>query len=61
MTEPNLTLASWLLYGYVVSRLLHFIAYLTAQNHEVRAAFWTLGSVILIFMTIRSLMVALGA
>ena len=61
LTEPDLTLARWLLYGYVVSRLLHFVAYLTAQNHEVRAALWTVGSVIIIFMTCRSLMVAIGA
>lgn len=61
LTEPDLTLARWLLYGYVVSRLLHFAAYLTAQNHEIRAALWTVGSVILVFMTVRSLMVALGA
>ncbi|MBS0487376.1 MAG: MAPEG family protein [Proteobacteria bacterium] len=60
LTGPPLLLAQWLLYGYVVSRLLHFAAYFTAQIHEVRATLWTVGSVILIFMTVRVLMAALG-
>jgi len=60
LTRPPLLLAEWLLYGYVVSRLLHFIAYFTGQIHEVRATLWTIGSVILIFMTIRALLAALG-
>jgi glutathione S-transferase len=60
LTQPNLALARWLLYGYVASRLLHFVAYLTAQIHEIRAAFWTVGSLILIFMTVRTLLAALG-
>ena len=48
---PPLLLARVLLYGYVASRLLHFAAYLSARDHEVRAAFWTVGSLILVFMT----------
>ena len=60
LTRPPLALAEWLLYGYAISRLLHFAAYLTGQIHEVRAAFWTIGSLILIFMTIRTLLAALG-
>ena len=59
-TGPDLVLAQWLFYGYVVSRLLHFIAYLTAQIHEVRAALWTVGSGILIYMTVATLVKALG-
>jgi glutathione S-transferase len=51
IASPPLPLAQWLLYGYVVSRFLHFGAYFTAQPHEVRATFWTIGSLILIFMT----------
>ena len=50
-TEPSLVLAQWLFYGYVVSRFAHFLAYLTAQIHEVRATLWTIGSLILIWMT----------
>ncbi|KZD22029.1 MAPEG family protein [Tardiphaga robiniae] len=61
LTQPSLLLAQWLLYGYVASRLLHFIAYLTGQIHEIRATFWTVGSLILIFMTVRTLISAIGA
>jgi len=60
LTEPSLPLAQALLYGYVVSRFLHFAAYLTAQTHDLRAALWTVGSLILIFMTCRTLFAALG-
>ncbi|HEY1448700.1 MAG TPA: MAPEG family protein [Caulobacteraceae bacterium] len=60
LTNPPLLLAQLLLYGYVVSRLLHFAAYLSAQTHDLRAALWTPGSLIIIFMTGRTLLAALG-
>lgn len=60
LTDPPLLLAQWLLYGYVASRLAHFAAYATGQNHEVRAALWTVGSLILVFMTVRALLAAFG-
>ena len=60
LTEPSLLVARLLLYGYVVSRLLHFAAYFTAQTHDTRAVFWTAGSLILIFITCRTLAAALG-
>src|ERR1051326_8111024 len=60
LTRPPLMLAEWLLYGYVMSRLLHFVAYFTGQIHEVRATIWTIGSLIMIFMTVRTLLSALG-
>jgi glutathione S-transferase len=60
LTEPSLLLVRLLLYGYVISRLLHFAAYFTAQTHETRATFWTVGSLIIIFMTGRTLAAALG-
>ena len=60
LTEPSLLLAQWLLYGYVVSRLLHFAAYFTQRTHDTRATFWTAGSLILIFMTCWTLVAALG-
>jgi glutathione S-transferase len=60
LTQPSLLLAQVLLYGYVVSRLLHFAAYLTARTHDMRAALWTVGSLILVFMTGRTLMAAIG-
>ena len=50
LTEPSLLLTRWLMYGYVVSRLLHFAAYFTARTHDTRATLWTAGSLILIFM-----------
>ena len=52
MTGPSLTLAQWLFYSYVASRLLHFLAYATAQIHDVRATFWTIGSIILVAMCV---------
>lgn len=60
LSEPSLLFARLLLYGYVVSRLLHFAAYLTAQTHDMRATLWTIGSLILIFMTLSVLVAALG-
>ena len=61
LTGPTLPHARILLYGYVVSRLLHFAAYATARTHDTRATLWTVGSVILIFMTCRALFAALGS
>jgi glutathione S-transferase len=60
LTDPSLLLARALLYGYVVTRLLHFLAYFTARTHDTRAALWTPGSLIILFMTGRTLYVALG-
>jgi glutathione S-transferase len=60
LTQPSLRLAQWLFYGYVVSRLLHFIAYFTGQIHEIRATFWTVGSLILIYMAVMTLFAALN-
>jgi len=60
LTEPSLLLARVLLYGYVVSRLLHFAAYLTARTHDTRAALWSVGSLIIIYMTGRTLLAAIG-
>ncbi len=61
LTQPSLLTARVVLYGYVVSRLLHFAAYLSARTHDTRATLWTIGSLLLIYMTLRVLMVALGA
>jgi glutathione S-transferase len=52
LTEPSLVLAQWLFYGYAVSRLLHFAAYLSGQIHDIRAALWSVGSLIIVFMTV---------
>jgi len=60
LTGPPLWLAQLLLYAYAVSRLLHFAAYLGARTHDTRAALWTIGSLILVFMSCRALLAALG-
>jgi len=60
LSDPSLMLARLLLYGYVVSRLLHFTAYFSARTHDTRATFWTIGSLILIFMTCWSLVRAVS-
>lgn len=59
--EPAVWLARLLLYGYVVSRLLHFAAYLTAQTHDLRATLWTIGSLMLVTMTVLAFLAAIGA
>ena len=59
LTDPSLMLTRLLLYGYVLSRLLHFDAYFTARTHDTRATLWTVGSLILVFMTCWSLVLAL--
>lgn len=61
LTDPSLRLAQALLYGYVVTRLLHFAAYLTARTHDTRAMLWTPGSLILMFMAGRALIAGLLA
>lgn len=61
LTAPSLTLARWLLFGYVTSRLLHFMAYASAQIHDIRATFWTIGSIILIAMSVMVLQAGLSA
>jgi glutathione S-transferase len=48
---PAPELAPWLLYGYVVARFLHFAAYATAQDHEVRATFYTIGTLFIAALT----------
>ena len=59
LTEPSLVLAHWLFYGYVLTRLAHFVAYWTAQIHDIRALLWTPGSLILIYMAASTLLTAL--
>jgi glutathione S-transferase len=59
LAHPPLLLAQILIWTYVVSRAAHFVAYLTAQLHEVRAFFWTWGSISVIAMAVYSLVKAL--
>lgn len=56
---PPLVAAQWLMYGFVAARLMHTVAYSTAQSHEVRATFYSVGSLIVIAMAIWVLVAAL--
>lgn len=59
-TEPSISVANFLFYAYVVTRLLHFIAYFTAQIHDIRASLWTPGSLIILYMAGSTLYWACG-
>ncbi len=50
LVSPPLLFAQILIWTYVVSRAAHFVAYSTAQLHDVRALFWTFGSLSVIAM-----------
>lgn len=52
MTGPPLLLAQILIWTFVGSRAAHFIAYSTAQLHDVRAFCWTWGSLSVIAMAV---------
>lgn len=60
LTAPPLWLAQVLFYGYAVSRFAHFAAYYTAQTHDMRATLWTVGSLIIVFMSVRVIWVAVA-
>lgn len=50
LVQPPLLLAQILIWTYVVSRAAHFVAYITAQLHDVRAFCWTWGSLSVLAM-----------
>jgi uncharacterized MAPEG superfamily protein len=56
LVDPPLLLAQILIWTYVASRAVHFIAYTTAQIHDVRAFCWTWSSVSVIVMAGYTLM-----
>ena len=57
--SPPLGLTQDLMYGFVAARAAHAVAYATAQSHEVRATFYTIGSMIVIVMALYALVGAL--
>ena len=59
LADPPLLLAQILIWTYVISRTAHFVAYVTAQLHDVRAFCWTWGSLSVIAMAVYALMKAL--
>lgn len=61
LTGPPLWLAQVLMWTYVVARMAHFCAYVTAQIHDIRATFWTFSSLPVLIMTGYVLLTALSA
>jgi glutathione S-transferase len=59
LAQPPLLLAQVLIWTYVASRAAHFLAYITAQLHDVRAFCWTWGSLSVIVMAGYTLLRAL--
>lgn len=55
ISDPSLILAKILLFGFVAARFAHFWAYATGQSHEIRAGFYTAGSLAVIYMALYSL------
>ena len=47
---PPLLLAQILIWGYVAARAAHFVAYMTAQIHDIRATLWTFSSLAVLVM-----------
>lgn len=60
-TGPSLLTMQILMYGYVVTRLIHTFVYLKEFTHDTRAKFWTPGSLIIVFMAGRALVMAVVA
>lgn len=58
-TGPALWLAQVLMYGFVLTRAAHALAYATKQSHEMRATFYTIGSLIVVYMALHALWVLL--
>jgi uncharacterized MAPEG superfamily protein len=59
LVGPPLLLAQILIWAYVVARAAHFVAYLTAQIHDIRAFCWTWSSLSVITMAVYVLVQAL--
>ena len=57
ISEPALWLVQSLMFGFLAARLGHFAAYATRQSHEMRASFYTIGSLIVIYMAVHGLWV----
>lgn len=58
--SPPLIAARVLMYGFVIARLIHAVVYATGQPHEVRATFYTIGSVIVMVMAVWVLVTGIG-
>ena len=60
LTGPNVLLAQVLFYGFVAARFAHFLAYATEKSHELRATFYTVGSLIVIYLAAHTIWVAVS-
>ena len=56
--DPPFLLASILMATFVIARLVHTVAYATAQRHEVRATLFSIGSLVVILMALYVLVAA---
>jgi len=56
---PPALLATILMYGFVIARLAHSLAYATGQRHELRATLFAIGSLAVIVMAVYVLIAAL--
>jgi uncharacterized MAPEG superfamily protein len=56
---PSPAFAAIMLYGYVLARVAHFVAYTTAPIHEVRAGAYTVSALAIAIMTVYALYTAL--
>jgi uncharacterized MAPEG superfamily protein len=59
LVDPPLLLAQILIWTYVAARAAHFVAYTTAQIHDIRAFCWTWSSLAVIAMAGYTLVQAL--
>ena len=60
LVKPPLLLAQVLIWAYVIARAAHFVAYATAQLHDVRATLWTISSISVLAMVVYTLVRALA-
>ena len=51
LAGPSVLLGQILIWSYVAARAAHFVAYATAQIHDIRATLWTLSSLTVLIMT----------
>ena len=59
LAGPPVLFGQILIWTYVAARAAHFVAYATAQIHDVRATLWTLSSLSVLVMTIYVLVQAI--
>ena len=60
LMDPPVLLAQVLIWTFVIARAAHFIAYATAQLHDIRATLWTASSVSVLVMTAYTLVQVLA-